>query len=106
MFVTSAEDKPPGTNNTAPTHIKHFVEHFLTITWLTYRKNFPPIEGTQITTDCGWGCMVRSGQMMLATALNYHLLGKGMYWVCSWCNSLRSYCFLVLLGLLEACLAR
>ncbi|XP_065905122.1 cysteine protease ATG4D-like [Dysidea avara] len=71
-----ALDKPPDTNDSAPTHIKHFVEHFLTITWLTYRKDFPPIEGTQITTDCGWGCMVRSGQMMLATALSYHLLGK------------------------------
>ena len=65
-------------NDSAPTHIKHFVDHFITITWLTYRKDFPPIEGTCITTDCGWGCMVRSGQMLLATALNYHLLGKGM----------------------------
>lgn len=73
----------PGENNSAsddstPAHIKLFIDHFITITWLTYRKNFPPIEGTRITTDCGWGCMVRSGQMLLATALNYHLLGRGV----------------------------
>ena len=66
-------------NDSTPAHIKLFVDHFITITWLTYRKDFPPIEGTRITTDCGWGCMVRSGQMLLATALNYHLLGKGMH---------------------------
>ena len=74
----SAGENHSADNDSTPTHIKHFVDHFITITWLTYRKDFPPIEGTRITTDCGWGCMVRSGQMLLATALNYHLLGRGI----------------------------
>ena len=81
VYAFSTGENHSADNDSAPTHIRHFVDHFVTITWLTYRKDFPPIEGTRITTDCGWGCMVRSGQMMLATALNYHLLGKG-YIIC------------------------
>lgn len=51
------------------------MEHFNSLVWMTYRTNFPAIEGTNISTDCGWGCMVRSGQMILATTLNRFLLG-------------------------------
>lgn len=47
--------------------------------WLTYRQGFEPIGGSQYTTDVGWGCMIRSGQMLLATALIHHVLGRGMY---------------------------
>jgi hypothetical protein len=44
-----------------------------TIAWFSYTKNFDPIcsEGTNnvITSDAGWGCMIRAGQMMLFTLL-------------------------------------
>uniref|UniRef100_A0A5S6Q2J3 Cysteine protease n=1 Tax=Trichuris muris TaxID=70415 RepID=A0A5S6Q2J3_TRIMR len=48
-------------------------------TWFTYRKNFTPIGGTGPTTDQGWGCMLRCGQMLLAQAMINRHLGR------DWC---------------------
>lgn len=45
--------------------------------WITYRKGFQAIVDTKLTTDVGWGCMIRSGQMLLAQALVCHNLGRG-----------------------------
>jgi cysteine protease ATG4 len=59
-----------------PPHIVQLMDHYSSLTWMTYRTHFPPISDTLLTTDCGWGCMVRSGQMLLATALHYHLLNR------------------------------
>lgn len=44
--------------------------------WMTYRQGFAPILDSKYTSDVGWGCMVRSGQMLLAQALVIHLLGR------------------------------
>uniref|UniRef100_A0A8C3XJT4 Cysteine protease n=1 Tax=Chelydra serpentina TaxID=8475 RepID=A0A8C3XJT4_CHESE len=44
--------------------------------WFTYRKNFPAIGGTGPTSDTGWGCMLRCGQMIFAQALVCRHLGR------------------------------
>mmetsp|Transcript_13037 Transcript_13037/g.19184 ORF Transcript_13037/g.19184 Transcript_13037/m.19184 type:complete len:566 (-) Transcript_13037:181-1878(-) len=40
--------------------------------WFTYRICFPEIVPYKITTDAGWGCMLRSAQMLLGQTLRMH----------------------------------
>ena len=77
-----------------------FLDDFESRIWLTYRSNFPAIKKSQdpnasaamslslrlrhqlvdqggFTSDTGWGCMIRSGQSLLANALVMQRLGRG-----------------------------
>ena len=73
-----------------------FLEDFESRLWLTYRSGFPSIPRSQdptaaitfsvrlrnlaerdgFTSDTGWGCMIRSGQSLLANALMMLQLGR------------------------------
>lgn len=75
-----------------------FLDDFESRIWMTYRSNFPPIPRSQdpaatagmtlavrlrsftekdgFSTDTGWGCMIRSGQSLLANALIMLQLGR------------------------------
>jgi cysteine protease ATG4 len=77
-----------------------FLDDFESRIWLTYRSNFPAIpkskdpnaasamtfsvrlrsqliDSAGFTSDTGWGCMIRSGQSLLANALSALHLGRG-----------------------------
>lgn len=87
----------PGEDGGWPTP---FLDDFESRAWLTYRSNFPAIPKSQdpkadlsmsltvrlrnqlidqggFTSDTGWGCMIRSGQSLLANALIMLELGRG-----------------------------
>ena len=90
----------------APAHVeglgwpKEFLDDVESRIWLTYRSNFPPIAKSEdpkaaagmsfsvrmkyqmagqggFTSDTGWGCMIRSGQCLLANALGLLRFGRG-----------------------------
>lgn len=48
----------------------------LSLFWFTYRGGFPEISPYGIASDAGWGCMLRSAQMMLAQALRVHFKSR------------------------------
>lgn len=53
-----------------------FADDFSSRILLTYRKGFDPIGDSKHTSDVGWGCMLRSSQMLVAQALLVHRLGR------------------------------
>lgn len=48
--------------------------------WCTYRKGFTPLGSPQYTSDRGFGCMLRCGQMLLAEALTRLHIGRHWRW--------------------------
>jgi cysteine protease ATG4 len=56
---------------------QEFKKSFYSIIWVTYRSHFRPIinqtTGKQYTSDVGWGCTIRVGQMLLLNTLKKHL---------------------------------
>ena len=44
--------------------------------WLTYRCDFLEIKPYGITSDAGWGCMLRSAQMLFAQVMRMHFKGR------------------------------
>ncbi|KAJ4905015.1 Cysteine protease ATG4b [Raphanus sativus] len=53
-----------------------FRQDFSSLILVTYRRGFEPIGDTTYTSDVGWGCMLRSGQMLFAQALLFQRLGR------------------------------
>lgn len=61
---------------------EEFQKDFTKIIWMTYRKGFPKLnyflleDGESYVSDSGWGCMIRSCQMVLAQALRRNMESK------------------------------
>ena len=53
-----------------------FICDFYSHLWFTYRRGIPHPIGGMMTSDAGWGCMIRSGQSMIGEALIRSLLGR------------------------------
>ena len=85
---------PPDSSDVERAWPSEFLDDCEARIWLTYRSGFPPIpkspdasmtlsvrlrniaEKQGFTSDTGWGCMIRSGQCLLANALSVLKMGR------------------------------
>ncbi|KAF9952599.1 Cysteine protease atg4b [Mortierella alpina] len=58
------------------TTLMRFMLDFQSRLWFTYRKDMARIEPSYYTSDAGWGCMMRTGQSLLAQAFIQIELGR------------------------------
>lgn len=56
----------------------HIMEDIFTRLYFTYRKSIPQDQliGNRLSSDKGWGCLIRSGQMLFSEALLRLYLGR------------------------------
>jgi cysteine protease ATG4 len=96
-FSSSLAYEEPGEDGRWP---KAFLDDFESRFWMTYRSDFEPIarstdpkaatalslsmriksqlgDQTGFSSDSGWGCMIRSGQSVLANTMGMLRLGRG-----------------------------
>ncbi|KAF9934488.1 Cysteine protease atg4b [Linnemannia zychae] len=56
--------------------LSQFMMDFQSRLWFTYRKDLARIEPSFYSCDSGWGCMMRTGQSLLAQAFVQVLMGR------------------------------
>ncbi|KAF9433606.1 Cysteine protease atg4c [Entomortierella beljakovae] len=67
---------PPSSLSSNQTILRSFVSDFQSKFWFTYRKDIARIDPSYYTSDAGWGCMMRTGQSLLAQAFSNIFLGR------------------------------
>ncbi|KAK2952361.1 putative cysteine protease ATG4B [Blattamonas nauphoetae] len=68
-YTKEPGDVPDGYNKFREDEFSRFL--------FTYRRGFQAIGSTNITSDRGWGCMLRTSQMMLGETFSRLFLGRG-----------------------------
>ncbi|KAF9137609.1 Cysteine protease atg4b [Linnemannia schmuckeri] len=71
-------EKPASVPVPSPNRVTltRFMTDFQSRIWFTYRKEISRIEPSFYTSDAGWGCMMRTGQSLLAQAFVQVMLGR------------------------------